>query len=306
MADPYEVLGVQRSADAETIKRAYRKLAKQFHPDLNPGETKHETRFKEITAAYDLLSDPDKRARYDRGEIDASGTERPTGRFYRGYANAGAGGRSGFSTFGGGFDTDDIFEMFAQGSKRGGTGGFTGKRRGTDISYSVSIDFLASINGAKRRLTLPDGRALDVTIPPGSEQGTVLRLKGQGQPGLGGGPAGDAFIEVQVEPHAFFRREGADIHVDVPVTLPEAVLGGSIPVPTVEGLVSLKVPRGSNTGTVLRMRGRGAPGKTGKGDQYVRLVVQLPDNPDPDLAAFLEKWAPNHSYRVRGKLGIEN
>ncbi len=304
MRDPYELLGVARGASADDIKQAYRKLAKQLHPDLNPGDAAIERRFKEVSAAYDLLSDPKKRARFDRGEIDSNGTERPGSRFYRGFseranrstAGAGAG-------FGANFDADDIFEMFTQNRRAG-----AGKRRGVDVSYSLSVDFVAAAVGTRRRLTLPDQRSLDVVIPPGTAEGTVLRLKGQGQAGLGGGPAGDAFVEIQVEPHAFFQRKDFDIHLDVPVTLQEAVLGSTITVPTIDGKVVVKIPRGSNSGSVLRLKGRGVPrGKAGeRGDQYVKLTVMLPDKADPELAQFLEKWGPTHPYKLRSKLGLED
>jgi len=304
MPDPYDLLGVGRSASADDIKQAYRKLAKQLHPDLNPGDAAVERRFKDVSAAYDLLSDPKKRARYDRGEIDANGTERPGGRFYRGFSER-AGNKAGAGAGFANFDTDDIFEMFTQ-QARGGRG--AGKRRGVDVSYSLSVDFIAAAQGTRRRLTLPDQRTLDVQIPPGTAEGTVLRLKGQGQPGLGGGPAGDAFVEIQVEPHAYFQRKEFDIHLDVPVTLQEAVIGSTITVPTIDGKVVVKIPKGSNSGTVLRLKSRGVPrGKGGeRGDQYVKLTVVLPEKPDAELSQFLERWGPTHPYNVRAKLGLED
>jgi DnaJ-class molecular chaperone len=295
MRDPYEVLGVGREADGETIKRAYRRLAKQFHPDLNPGDSKIETRFKEVSVAYDLLSDAQKKARFDRGEIDAAGMER-THRGYRAYnERAKAAGWAGF-------DAEDIMEMFSRNQKKQQT-----KKRGADLSYSISVDFVAAALGTKRRLALPDGRTLDIAIPPGTEEGTVLRLKGQGQASLQGGPAGDALVEVQLEPHAFFERKGQDIHLEVPVTLQEAALGATITVPTIEGKVAVKVPAGANSGTVLRLKGRGIPAKDDSpaGDQYATLVVVLPPRVDADLAHFLEKWGPAHNYAVRGKLGVD-
>jgi DnaJ-class molecular chaperone len=297
MRDPYETLGVARDADAEAIKRAYRRLAKQLHPDLNPGDVKIETRFKEVSVAYDLLSDAKKRARYDRGEIDADGMERANARGYRAYSERAK--AAGF----GGFDAEDIMEMFTRNNKKQ-----QAKKRGADLSYSISVDFIAAALGTKRRLSLPDGRTLDIAIPPGTEESTVLRLKGQGQPGPFGGPAGDALVEVQLEPHAFFERKGADIHVEVPVTLQEATMGATITVPTIEGKVAVKVPPGSNSGTVLRLKGRGIPGKNGAaaGDQYASLTVVLPPRIDADLQNFLEKWGPSHPYAVRGKLGIED
>jgi DnaJ-class molecular chaperone len=297
MRDPYETLGVARDADAETIKRAYRKLAKQLHPDLNPGDVKIETRFKEVSAAYDLLSDAKKRARFDRGEIDAEGMERAGARGYRAYSER-AKAAGGF----GGFDAEDIMEMFTRNTKKQ-----QAKKRGADLSYSISVDFIAAAVGTKRRLSLPDGRTLDIAIPPGTEEGVVLRLKGQGQPGPFGGPAGDALVEVQLEPHAFFERKGTDIHLEVPITLQEAAMGATITVPTIEGKVAVKVPPGSNSGTVLRLKGRGIPGKNGAaaGDQYATLTVVLPPRIDADLQNFLERWGPSHGYAVRGKLGVE-
>jgi DnaJ-class molecular chaperone len=305
MPDPYELLGIGRTAGADDIKQAYRKLAKQLHPDLHPGDAGVELRFKQVSSAYDLLSDPKKRARYDRGEIDANGSERPGGRFYRGFSER-AGSKAGAGAGFGNFDADDIFEMFTQ-QTRGSRAG-AGKRRGVDVSYSLSVDFTAAALGTRRRLTLPDQRTLDVVIPPGTAEGTQLRLKGQGQAGLGGGPAGDAFVEVQVEPHAYFQRKEFDIHLDVPVTLQEAALGSTITVPTLDGKVVVKIPRGSNSGTVLRLKSRGVPrGKGGeRGDQYVKLTVVLPEKTDAELTQFLERWGPTHPYNVRAKLGLED
>jgi DnaJ-class molecular chaperone len=298
MRDPYDVLGVARDADADAIKQAYRRLAKQLHPDLNPGDVKIETRFKEVSVAYDLLSDPKKRARFDRGEIDASGMERAGARGYRAYSDRAA-KAAGF----GGFDAEDIMEMFTRNTKKQ-----QAKKRGADLSYSISIDFIAAATGTKRRLSLPDGRSLDIAIPPGTEDGTVLRLKGQGQSGPAGGPTGDALVEVQLEPHPFFVRKGADIHVEVPVTLQEAGLGATITVPTIEGKVAVKVPAGSNSGTVLRLKGRGIPATAGAaaGDQYATLTIVLPPRIDTDLTHFLEKWGPGHNYSVRGRLGVDD
>jgi DnaJ-class molecular chaperone len=305
MPDPYELLGINRTAGADDIKQAYRKLAKQLHPDLHPGDAGVELRFKQVSSAYDLLSDPKKRARYDRGEIDANGSERPGGRFHRGFSER-AGSKAGAGAGFGNFDADDIFEMFTQ-QTRGPRAG-AGKRRGVDVSYSLSVDFTAAALGTRRRLTLPDQRTLDVVIPPGTAEGTQLRLKGQGQAGLGGGPAGDAFVEVQVEPHAYFQRKEFDIHLDVPVTLQEAALGSTITVPTLDGKVVVKIPRGSNSGTVLRLKSRGVPHSKGgeRGDQYVKLTVGLPEKTDVELAPFLERGGPTHPYNVRAKLGFED
>ncbi len=302
MRDPYDVLGVTRKASAEEIKQAYRKLAKKLHPDLNPGNKKAEQSFKEVSAAYDLLSDPQKKARFDRGEIDASGAERaPEQPFYKTYAEADQGAR--YRRFEGEDSpfADDLFaDLFGAGTRQ------RFRARGLDVPYSLEVDFLEAANGAKKRVTLAEGKTLDVTVPPGTEDGRTLRLKGQGQPGLGGGPAGDAFIEIRVRPHPFFRREGRDIHVELPVSLGEAVLGGTVNLPTVDGKVSLKIPPGSNSGTVLRLRGKGvaSPATRQRGDQLVTLRVVLPDQPDAELKEFIERWSQAHPYDPRAKAGL--
>lgn len=316
MRDPYSILGLGRSASTEDIKKAYRKLAKQYHPDLKPGDAANEERFKEISAAYTLLSDPEKRARYDRGEIDGSGQDRHAGFGARGGAGRGraysGAGRGGDDSF---FSSDDWFsDLFGGGRRRpggaagGGTGGSTGpKARGSDIAYSVTVPFLEAATGTKRRINLSNGKSIDVTVPAGTEDQQKLRLKGQGLPGIGGMPAGDAIVEVHVEPHPFFTRQNSDIHVELPITLNEAVLGATIRVPTVSGPVALKVPPGSNTGSVLRLRGRGVMNQQTRepGDQYVKLKVVLPDPPDAELVRFMEQWAKTRSYDVRKKAGLE-
>ncbi len=307
MNDPYKTLGISKTASADELKKAYRKLAKQHHPDLNPGNNESASRFKDISSAYDILSDADKRARFDRGEIDASGQERPDASFY----GAHAGGPQGAKYRAGpGFDPSDLFaDMFARaGQTGGGAGGFGRgggdfrefKMRGNDLSYSLAVDFLEASRGVQRRLSFPDGRTLDVNVPAGAETGTILRLRGQGQPGMGGGPAGDALVEIKVESHPLFRREGNNVLVELPITLTEAVAGGKINVPTIEGPVSMSVPPGSNTGTKLRLRGRGiAPKGATAGDQYITLKVMLPKQPDQALRDFVENW-PGRDYEVRG------
>lgn len=297
MRDPYEVLGVRREASTDEIKKAYRQLAKKLHPDLNPGNAKAAAQFKDVSAAYDLLSDPEKKARFDRGEIDASGAETRPRSSYRTYAESPGGAK-----YGGGADPGDIFEDLFGRSR--GWGRSTIKTRGADVSYELTVDFLNAAVGAKRRLTLPDGRTLDVTIPAGADDGQQLRLKGQGTAGLGGGPPGDAYIEIHVQDHPLFKRQGADIHIGLPVTLTEAVRGAKITVPTIDGPVTMTVPKGSNTGTMLRLRGKGVPEKKGgpRGDQYVRLEVMLPEDADSALERFVEEW--NRDYDVRGKLGL--
>jgi DnaJ-class molecular chaperone len=290
-ADPYTVLGVKRNASQDDIQKAYRRLAKKLHPDLNPGNKQAEDQFKEVSAAYDLLGDADKRARYDRGEIDASGTERPQQRFYRDFAEGGSQYTSdaGFADFA----ADDILSQFF-----GREGRANIRMRGSDVHYRLELDFLDAINGGKRQITLPDGSILDVNIPPGTSDGQVLRLRGKGRPGMGGGRPGDALVEIEVRPHRIFTRKGDDIHVDLPISLSEAVLGGKVRVPTPTGSVTMTLPKWSNTGTVLRLKGKGVPRIDGsKGDEFVTLKVMLPEKPDPELETFVAKWQGAYSPR---------
>ena len=304
-----------RDADEDRIKKSYRELAKKHHPDLHPGDKTALAKFQEVQGAYDLLSDKEKRRRFDAGEIDASGAERPPRSFYRDYAETGDGAKyhEAFGE-GGSINLDDLFAAFgearaAEGATRGrrrgaGRGGF--QMPGADVSYTLRVSFLDAANGARQRLTLPDGRTIDVNIPEGTRDRQTLRLKGQGQPGIGGGEPGDAYVEIHVEPHAYFTRKDNDVTVEIPVTLDEAVLGARIEVPTVGGPVALTVPKGSNTGTTLRLKGRGILDSRSKtrGDQYVRLKVVLPEAPDPELQEFVERWAPKNRYDVRRKAGM--
>jgi DnaJ-class molecular chaperone len=290
-ADPYNVLGVKKDASQDEIQKAYRRLAKKLHPDLNPGNKQAEEQFKDVSVAYDLLGDTDKRARFDRGEIDASGAERPRQRYYRDFSedNPYTSG-AGFEDFAG--DEDILSQIFG----RGGRSNL--RMRGSDAHYRLSLDLLDAINGGKRHITLPDGSALDVNIPPGTRDGQVLRLRGKGQPGIGGGPPGDALVEIDVRPHRIFTRKGDDIHVELPISLSEAVLGGKIRVPTPSGPVTMTVPKWANTGTVLRLKGKGAPrADGGRGDEFVTLRVMLPEKPDPELEKFVEQWRGAYSPR---------
>jgi DnaJ-class molecular chaperone len=286
---------VDRSASLEDIRKAYRNLAKKLHPDLNPGNREAEARFKEVAGAYDLLSDKEKRQRYDDGEIDATGAERPRQRFYKDYAtqsDSPYGNASGFADFA---ESDDILTEFLRQQAHA-----RANARGHDISYRLPVEFLDAVNGGTIRLDLPQGGTLDVKIPPGIEDGQVLRLRGKGVPGRGKGEAGDALVEISIKPHRFFTREGDDIHVEIPVTLTEAVLGGRINVPTPSGPVTMTVPKHANTGTVLRLKGKGVGRPGGKhGDEFVKLKVMLPDRPDPELDTFLSNWEAGKTYDPR-------
>jgi DnaJ-class molecular chaperone len=291
---PYELLGVKANASADEIQKAYRKLAKKYHPDLNPGDRTAEDRFKAISAAYDLLSDPEKRARFDHGEIDGSGVERPRRQYYRDFAAENAGpsyhSDSGFADF---MDEDILSELL----RRGARSRYTAP--GQDLRFRLAVDFLEAVNGARKTVTLPNGQSLNITIPAGLRDGQVVRLAGKGEPGIGG-PPGDALIEVHVRPHRLFTRQDDDIRLEVPISLREAVLGGRIQIPTPTGPVMVSVPKGSNTGRILRLKGKGAPRPDGtRGDLHAVLKVVLPERPDPDLEAFAERWTGGSSDNPR-------
>ncbi len=315
MTDPYKVLRVAKSASAGDIKAAYRKLAKKLHPDLNPGDADIERRFKEVSQAYGIVGDSEKRKRFDRGEINASGQETaPAGAgpgFYRRYAGSNEGAKYSHAEFGSEFDVQDILsDLFGQRAMRP-------VRRGADVSYAVKVDFVEAALGAKKRVQLADGKTLDITLKPGTEDGQTLRLKGQGQAAQGQAsqgkagrneaPAGDALIRVRVSPHRFFVRQGRDIHLELPITLKEAVLGASVPVPTIHGKVALKVPAGANSGQTLRLRGKGVPAGAGKpaGDQLVKLTLVLPEKPDTALKDFVEGWDGADEQDPRRKAGLD-
>jgi DnaJ-class molecular chaperone len=306
MTDLYATLEVPKTASGEEIRAAYRRLAKVNHPDLNPGNKAAEQKFKAISAAYEILGDPEKRRRYDAGEIDESGAERePERRFYRQYAESGPSFRYETAGFD---DLDDLGGIFSDAFRRSrahSDGSATGFRaRGADSRYRLVIDFIEAANGAKKRIELPNGRSLDVTIPPGAAQGQVLRLAGMGAPGIGGGSAGDALIELDVRQHPVFRRDGNDIRSVVPVTLKEAIAGGSIRVETISGPVDVRVPKSSNSGTVLRLRGRGVAGSEGqRGDHLVELRIMLPENSDAELERIVSDWETRHPYKPRREPG---
>ena len=303
MKDPYETLGITRSATDKEIKDAFKKLARKFHPDLHPGDRAAEERFKDISAANDLLKDKEKRRRFDAGEIDASGAERPQEKFYRDFADGPAHASHASQD---GFASKEALEEFLAQAFAGATQRSQGtfRARGQDMSYVLPVGFLEVANGAVRTITLPEGKTLQVTIPEGAKDRQMLRLKGQGMPGFGGGPPGDAYVELHVEPHPFFRRKDDNIHVEIPVTLKEAALGARIDVPTISGPVTMTVPKGSNTGKTLRLRDKGIRNrKTGqRGHQLITLKVVLPAAADPELTAFLESWQPRNSDDPRREM----
>jgi DnaJ-class molecular chaperone len=303
MKDPYETLGVDRSATDKEIKDAFKKLARKFHPDLHPGDKDAEGRFKDISAAKDFLDDKEKRERFDAGDIDASGAERPQQRFYRDFADGPVHASHASQD---GFASNEELEEFLSRAFAGGArqSERTFRVRGQDVTYVLPVDFLDLATGALRTITLPEGKTLQVTIPEGAEDRQTLRLKGQGMPGFGGGSPGDAYVELHAEPHRFFHRKDDNIHVEVPVTLKEAVLGARIEVPTIGGPVAVTVPKRSNTGTTLRLRGRGIRNrKSGqRGHEIITLKVVLPSAEEPELAAFLEMWQPKTQQNPRKEM----
>lgn len=310
MTDPYKILGVSKDASQDEIRKAYRKLAKDTHPDLNPGNADAERRFKEASAANEILSDPEKRKRFDAGEIDETGAERPERRYYREYAEADpnmryGGGRSYQGAGQGPGDAFDAEDLFADLFRSRGGGGERFRTPDRDVRYTLPIDFLDAANGARKTVSMPDGKTLDIEVPAGIRDGQVLRLKGQGRPGHGGEPPGDAYVEIQILPHDTFRRDGFNIHSTLPISLGEALNGGSVRAETVDGAVDVKVPKRAKSGTTLRLRGKGVRrGKSGdRGDHLIELAVVPPENPDDELAAFMADWEAKHPQTPRQKRG---
>lgn len=322
MRDPYTVLGITKAAAAADIKKAFRRLAKLYHPDQST-DPKAKDKFAEVSAAYEILGDDKKRGQFDRGEIDAEG--KPKFQGFEGFSQAGgaprgAGGFEGFEfNFGGGrggrasaaqgFDAADVFaDLFGAGGPRGGArpGGFGQQQpaKGEDVQATVTVSLADSVHGAKARVALPTGRDLEISVPAGIEEGQQIRLKGQGQPGGRGTSPGDALITVHIARHPLFRVDGADLRLDLPITLYEAVLGAKVNVPTLEGKVEMGVPAGTNGGRTLRLRGKGllTAAKT-RGDLLVALRIVLPDEGKTELTAFAKQLAETHPYDPRKALG---
>jgi DnaJ-class molecular chaperone len=316
MRDPYEVLGVSKNAGEAEIKKAFRTLAKKHHPDTHSGDAGAKKRFQEISAAYDVIGDKDKRAKFDAGQIDAQGNvkgfdprahgfeggfpfgqaERGPGGFHFTWARAGEPGAQTAE----GFRPEDLFSDLLGGL--GGRGrGRAQPRAGQDFDVQTMVSFEEAANGGTRRVVLPNGEQIDVKIPAGLKDGQQIRLKGRGGAGINGGPPGDVMIHVTVAPHPYFTREGWDLKIDLPVTLKEAVLGGKVPVRTLSGTVSLSIPPNTNSGKVLRLKGKGIPGQGTErtGDLYVRLIVSLPEGGDPELKKFAENWRTSYDPRAK-------
>lgn len=303
--DPYALLGVPKNASAEDISKAFRKLAKELHPDLNPGNKTTDEKFKKVSAAYEVLGDPDKRAKFDRGEIDASGEPR---RGYNPFAGGpfggGRGGRPGGHGSGGPADDlgfGDVFSDLFGGARGRGGAGARAPLRGQDVRYTLEVEFLEAVAGARKRVTLPEGGVLDLVVPEGVDDGQVLRLKGKGRLSPRGGDPGDALVEIKVRPHRDFRRQGDDIVLDLAISIDEAVLGGKIEVPTATGRVALTLPKGTSSGTTFKLRGKGVRNLTSgaTGDQLVTVRIVLPETIDEKLSYFMQTWRQDHAYDPR-------
>lgn len=301
--NPYSALGLKKSATDAEIKKAYRKIAKDSHPDLNPGDSAAEAKFKAASAAYDLLKDKDQRRRFDAGEIDASGAEKqPERKFYRDYAEQpghGYGNTHGYEDFGDMSDVfSDILRQRQAHSARGAYGaGFDA--RGADARFMLEVDFIEAAKGGKKRITLPSGENLEVKIPEGTSDGQTIRLRGKGGEGHGKGARGDAYVAISVKTDKTFKRDGDDILITLPITIAEATLGGKVATPTIHGSVNLSIPKGANSGQTLRLRGKGVKRAGKAGDQMVELRIVMPPEIDADLEKFMQGWGKSHAYDPR-------
>lgn len=297
--DPYKALGLAKSASQDEIKKAYRRIAKTDHPDLNPDPAAHE-RFKAASSAYDLLKDADQRARFDKGEIDAAGQERSQRHYYREYAQAGDNPyRPGAQNFD---DLSDVFsDLFGQGGARRPSGAHSFDMRGQDQRFTLEISFMTAARGGSQRITMPDGAVLEVKIPEGARDGQIIRLRGKGAAGYGEGATGDALLTLVIGNDPDWRRDGDDVETTLPITIDEAVLGGKVEAETIDGTVMLTIPRGASSGQKLRLKGRGLRGEAGgRGDQHVVLKIVMPSRIDDELARFMQEWRQQNAYDPRG------
>ncbi|MCG6884706.1 MAG: DnaJ domain-containing protein [Silicimonas sp.] len=310
--DPYKILGVPKTASQDEIKKAYRKLAKSLHPDLHPDDPGKQAEFQAVSAAHDLLRDPEKRRRFDAGEIDASGQERPQRQYYHDYAGQDAGerydgdfgARNYDRDFGAGREEDlsDLFsDLFGRGRHAGG-GYREYHARGADLRYHLEVEFLDAARGAKRAVTMPDGKSIEIAVPAGVRDGQTLRLRGKGAPGQGKAPPGDALVSISVKPHPVFSRDGDDIELELPVTFDEAVLGAKVDVPTISGPVSMTIPKGASSGRRLRLKGKGIKRGGVTGDQTVRLKIVLPKDVTGDMQKLAERWRETSAFDPRAEM----
>jgi DnaJ-class molecular chaperone len=288
----YTVLGVAKGAQDDEIRRAYRRLAKELHPDVRPDDPAASDRFKRVTAAYDILGDTNKRRRYDDGEIDAQGEP------VRTYARNGAGWPNGFAGAANGARDTGVSDIFSDLFGGRGARGPGFSLRGQDVRYTLDVDFMEAVSGTKKRVTMPEGGTLDLSVPEGVADGQVLRLKGKGAPGLRGGENGDALVEIRVRPHAKFKRLGNDILLELPISIDEAVLGGKIEVETISGRVALQIPKGTSSGRIFRLKGKGVRSTTDGtvGDQLVTIRIVMPENVDESLSYFMAEWRQRNRY----------
>ncbi len=318
MNDLYTQLGISKSATQDEVKKAYRSLAKKLHPDYNKNDQAVADKFKEVSAAYAILGDANQRAQYDRGEIDENGNQKAPSGFGSGFGGGfGRGGNTrrahnrqnsdfGFE------DAEDMFsEFFSFSGKAGAKSRQTqnpyktsGRTKGLDINYQITVGFEESITGGTRRLRLNDGRNVDIKIPPGIQDGQVIRLAKQGGPGIGGAPKGDALVEVQVASHPYYKRDGNDILLDLPISLSEAVLGGDIQVPTPSGKLTIRIPRNASSGKRLRLKEKGVKRKDTTGHMYVKLIVNMPHERDLELEKIIKNWGKNNGDDLRAKAGL--